>query len=112
MTHKEDNEVVDRFDKKFIQDNDPKDNGILYLFRVNADGSRSIALPDDIKQFLLSELKAAEQRVLGRVELDVDELDKIEAEFMKFGTLGKGWGEYINRDTYRSRILRLKGEGK
>ncbi len=40
------------FDERFIQDYDNGGPGPLWLFRVNEDGTRSIALAQDVKDFI------------------------------------------------------------
>ena len=46
------------FDQRFIQDYDNLGPGPLWLFRVNPDGTRSIALPQDVKDFISQLLDA------------------------------------------------------
>jgi hypothetical protein len=64
---------------------------------------------DKYLPIILSELKSAEERVLGRVELDGEQLEKVKADF-KFNHLFLGsLIEYINLPCNLKRILRLKG---
>jgi hypothetical protein len=72
-------QTLKEFDEKFVQDSDPKDNGASYLFRINKDGSRSIALPSDVKQFLSSKIREAVKRFdeITFSEIVIDEKDEL-----------------------------------
>jgi len=65
MTPKE--EMMKEIVQKFVMDCDPKDNGIKCLFRINDDGSRSIAVPSDIEQFLSQKISEAARELANKI---------------------------------------------
>ena len=72
LSKTEEAELRKRFDENFVQSSDPQDNGTEYLYRINWDKSISIALPEDVFDFLIQQINEATtpERILEMVEID------------------------------------------
>lgn len=71
----------ERFDARFEQDTDPNDSVNGWLRRINGDGTVSIALPQDVKDFIRHEIEQA------RGKAYMDGFDDAEVPARKQGRL-------------------------
>lgn len=56
-----------RFDGRFVMDFDNVAYGPKFLFRINPDGSRSIATADDVKAFIAENFRRRKEAIVGGV---------------------------------------------
>lgn len=64
------------FDRMFVEDYDNAPNGIKWLFRINSDGTRSIARAEDVKGFIHTVLLGKELLRGNQIEVLWDYRDK------------------------------------
>ena len=83
LSKTEEAELRKRFDENFVQSSDPQDNGTEYLYRINWDKSISIALPEDVFDFLIQQINEATtpERILDRVVFNHAELNRMSEEW-------------------------------